>query len=76
MFEEWEISTDTGYGYLSLYVVNGHFCEYIDGEIVEIIPDVIITDKETANNEHIEITADEIWANLTEEEKQDLLSGK
>lgn len=76
LFEEWEIATDTGYGYLSLYVVNGHFCEYIDGEIVEIIPEVTITSKESSNNDEIKLTADEIWANLTEEEKQDLLSGK
>jgi len=31
-----------GYGYLAEYIVNGHNCEYIDGNIVEVIPEVII----------------------------------
>lgn len=28
-----------GYGYFGPYIRNGHFCEYVDGQIVEIIND-------------------------------------
>jgi hypothetical protein len=33
-----------GYSYMAPYIINGHFCEYVDGEIVEIIPTVRIED--------------------------------
>ena len=31
-------------GYLAPYIRNGHYCEYRDGEIVEVITTVIIED--------------------------------
>jgi len=74
LFEETDYGY--GYGYLAEYIINGHYCKYKDGEIVEIIPEVTIISKESSNNDEIKLTADEMWANLTEEEKQDLLSGK
>lgn len=33
-----------GRTFMSPYIINGHFCEYRDGEIVEVIPTVRIED--------------------------------
>ena len=46
LFEKY---TDTSYasGFFGPYIRNGHNCEYIDGEIVEIVPTVRI--EETIN---------------------------
>ena len=61
-----------GYGYLAPYIQNGHFCEYIDGEIVEIIP--IKENPESSINEtETKISPDDIWNNLTNEEKDELI---
>jgi hypothetical protein len=57
-----------GYGYLAEYIVNGHYTEYIDGKIIEVIPEY-----EQIIQEKAPKTADEKWASLTQEEKEALL---
>lgn len=60
-----------GYGYCSLYVQNGHFCEYRDGKILEVDSSVSV-ETDTDNNQ----TPDEKWNSLTDEEKEELLKKK
>lgn len=62
-----EPSTYGGYGYLAPYIQNGHFCEYIDGEIVEIINS---NDSSDSSNS---LSPDEIWDSLSDEEKESLI---
>lgn len=73
------------YGYLSEYVVNGHNCEYRDGNIVEVIPNYAVVDNKIVESEPTykavkEVIAkesvDDKWNSLTEEEKEALLEGK
>lgn len=60
-----------GFGYCSLYVQNGHFCEYRDGEIVEIYGS-----QSTTNKSLNEQTLDEIWSSMTDDEKAEILKDK
>lgn len=55
-----ETTYERGYGYLAPYIKNGHYWEYVDGEFVEIIPST-------------EFSPNEIWSNLSEEEKENFL---
>lgn len=74
-----------GYGYMDLYIVNGHTCEYRDNKIVEVIPNYeyvdgkIIEIEPTYKEVDIDIvgeSVDDKWNALTEEEKKELLEGK
>lgn len=56
------------YGFCSLYVQNGHFCEYRDGKIVEIDG----TESTTSKFQNGQ-TPDEIWSSMTDEEKAEIL---
>lgn len=74
------------YGYLSEYVVNGHYCKYREGKIVEVIPNYQIVDdkiveieptyKEVEEHEIEKQTVDEKWNSLSDEEKKALLEDK
>lgn len=74
-----------GYGYMDMYIVNGHSCEYRDGKIVEVIPNYQIVDdkiveiESTYKEVKVDIVTESIedkWNSLTEEEKEALLEGK
>ena len=43
LFEKYAF-TDYALGFFAPYIRNGHYCEYINGEIVEVIPIVQIED--------------------------------
>lgn len=80
-----ESSGYTGYGYMDMYVVNGHNCEYRDGKIVEVIPNYQIVDNKIVEIEptykevKIDIVTeslDDRWNSLTDEQKEALLEAK
>lgn len=72
----------TGYGYMDMYIVNGHNCEYRDGKIVEVIPNYEIVDNKiieiepTYKEVKVDVVTESIddkWNSLTEEEKEALM---
>jgi len=80
-----EASGYKGYGYMDMYIVNGHNCEYRDGKIVEVIPNYQIVDDKIVEIEpmykevKVDIVTESIddkWNSLTEEEKEALLKDK
>lgn len=75
----------TGYGYMGMYIVNGHNCEYRDGKIVEVIPNYEVVDNKIVEIEptykevKVDIvteSVDDKWNSLTEEEKEELLKDR
>lgn len=58
-------------GFLALYVQNGHTCEYINGEIVEIIPEI-----KSGSDSSTVSSPDDILNSLSDEERESLLNSK
>jgi len=80
-----EAAGNRGYGYMDMYIVNGHSCEYRDGKIVEVIPnyqivdDMIVEIEPTYKEVKVDIvteSVDDKWNSLSEEEKEALLKDK